>query len=100
VAGVPLMTGGLLTIGDGSAVAAALTVIEYAGNDTQALPFLLTLRPSVTEMTMFGYVPTSDAAGVPYSAPVVESKDAQAGRPWILKVNLSPSTSLAVGLNE
>jgi hypothetical protein len=99
VAGVPLMTGGPLIIGDGSAVTPALTVIENAGNDTQAL-FLLILRLSVTEMTMDGIVPTSDAAGVPYNAPVVESKEAQAGRPWILKLNVSPSASLVVGLNE
>ena len=40
--------------------------------------------PSLTLITTFANVPTLAAAGVPESVPLVVSKVAQDGRPWML----------------
>jgi hypothetical protein len=68
------------------------TVIENAGNAT------LAALPSLTLIAMFEKVPT--AVGVPWSWPVVALNVAQAGRFAMLNVSVSPSGSLAVGVNE
>jgi hypothetical protein len=58
------------------------------------------IRPSDTLILTVLYVPTLLVVGVPYSVPVEASKVAHAGLFAMLKVNLSPSGSLAVGLKE
>ena len=54
---------------------------------------------SVTLITIPLVVPTSSLLGVPVRLPVTVLKLAQLGVLVILKVRVSPSTSLAVGLN-
>ena len=54
-------------------------------------------RPSLTLITMFEYVATFDAAGVPVSLPVEELKLAHEGRFEIAKVSASPFASAALG---
>jgi hypothetical protein len=54
--------------------------------------------PSLTLMAMLANVPA--ALGGPWSWPVVVLNVAQAGRFAMLKVSVSPSGSLAVGVNE
>ena len=49
---------------------------------------------------MFANVPTLAAAGVPCSRPVVVLNVAHVGRFVMLNVNVPPSESLAVGVNE
>lgn len=71
VAGEPLMVGAWFV------VVAADTVMVKAGSDAVALP-------SVTEITMPGYVPTCNAAGVPESWPLEVLNEAQAGLPEML----------------
>ena len=51
-------------------------------------------------MTMPVVVPTCCAAGVPDNLPVAVSNDAHVGRFETLNVSVSPSGSLAVGVNE
>ena len=74
----------------GALVGASCTWIENAGSATLAVP-------SFTEITMFEYVPTFAAAGVPLRRPVHVLKLAHDGRLEIAKRSLSPSGSLAVG---
>jgi hypothetical protein len=62
----------------------------------KALSELLAL-PSLTEIVMFAYVPTSAGAGVPDSRPVLVLNVAQAGLFWTLNASVSPSASAAVG---
>ena len=78
--------------GEPEIVSAALTWIENAGSDAEAVP-------SLTVITMPEYVPTLAALGVPERVPLVLLKVSQAGRLATLKVSLSPSGSLAVGVN-
>ena len=54
-------------------------------------------RPSLTDTTMFEYVPTCVVDGVPDRRPVRELNDAQAGRLLTLKVSASPFASDALG---
>ncbi|MEJ1964039.1 MAG: hypothetical protein WDO56_21855 [Gammaproteobacteria bacterium] len=68
------------------------TVIAKAGSAVAAFP-------SLAAISMPEKVPTSVAAGVPESTPVVASKAAHAGLFAIVNVTLSLSASLAVGLN-
>ena len=56
--------------------------------------------PSVTDIDMFEYLPTSRPCGVPQSRPLDVLKDAQPGFPEIEKTSTSSFGSLAVGLNE
>ena len=70
----------------GALLAGSATVNVKAGSDVLALP-------SETLTTIPAYAPTSVAAGVPESAPVRESKPAQAGLPETLYVSGSPSGS-------
>src|SRR5256885_1389465 len=70
----------------------APTVIENAGNAT------LGALPSLTLIAMLANVPA--AVGVPCSWPVAALNVAQAGRFVMLNVSVSPSGSLAVGVNE
>ena len=70
VPGEPLMVGAWFVD------VAAVTVMVNAGSEAVALP-------SVTEITMPGYVPTCNAAGVPESWPLVVLNVAQAGLPEI-----------------
>ena len=58
-------------------VVAADTMIVTTGDDVDTFP-------SLTLITTFGNVPTLAAAGVPESVPVVVSKVAQDGLPWML----------------
>ncbi len=53
--------------------------------------------PSLTAMTMFEYVPTCAAVGVPDNWPVLVLKVAQVGLFVMLKVSGSPFASDAVG---
>lgn len=68
----------------------AFTAIANAGSDAF-------VRPSLTLMTTFEYVPTFEVVGVPDSCPVVVLKVAQLGRFAIENVSASPSASVAVG---
>jgi hypothetical protein len=85
VAGVPLIVG----VRFGS----AWTLIENALSEADA-------RPSLTEITMFAYVPTCEVVGVPDKRPVDVLNDAQAGRFAMEYVSESPSASLPAGMNE
>ena len=85
VAGVPLMVGGVL-VG-----ATLVTVIEKAGKDTLSIP-------SLTVIVMPLVVPTSVLPGVPLMAPFALSKLAHEGRLVAVKLRVSPSASLAVGI--
>ena len=85
VAGEPLITGAVF--------GCAFTVIENAASDVVALP-------SLTLMTMFGYVPTCALPGVPLRSPVTVLNVAQVGLFVMLKVSVSPSGIAAVGWNE
>jgi hypothetical protein len=58
------------------------------------------VRPSLTRITMFEYVPTCEAVGVPLKRPFDVLKVAQDGRFEMLNVSRSPLGSLAVGVNE
>ena len=69
----------------------ALTVIEKPGSEALACP-------SLTAMLMAGYDPASLLPGVPLIVPLLASKAAQSGRLTMLKVSVSPSASLAVGV--
>jgi len=68
-----------------------LTVIPKAGSEAPA-------APSLTPITMLEKLPVD--VGVPVSRPVLELKVAQLGRFAIVNVNVLPSGSLAVGVNE
>ena len=70
------------------------TVIAKPGN--MAEPPL----PSVTLITMLLVVPAEAAVGAPDSAPVLVLNVAHDGLPVWLNVNVSPSGSLAAGVNE
>jgi hypothetical protein len=70
----------------------ALTVIANAVSDAFNVP-----SPTLIAMPLVA--PTSPAAGVPVSAPVLVLKLAQAGLFVMLNVRVSPSGSLAVGVN-
>src|SRR5690349_11529999 len=78
----------------GARFAGAPTTIENAASC--ALPPC----PSLTLMPMLENVPTLPAAGVPCSRPVVVLNVAHVGRFVMLNVNVPPSESLAVGVNE
>jgi hypothetical protein len=54
--------------------------------------------PSLTEIEMFEYVPTSEAVGVPESRPVAVLNVAHAGLFWIVNASVSPSASAALGV--
>ena len=56
--------------------------------------------PSLTLITMFEYVPTLAAAGVPLSWPVPVLKLAQEGLLLIENVSVLPLGSVVVGVNE
>ena len=75
LAGVPLIVGARLAVRD--------TVIENAGSATF-------VAPSLTEITMFEYVPTLAAVGVPLKRPVDVLKVAQPADSTILKRSGSP----------
>lgn len=60
----------------------ALTTMLNAGNDADALP-------SLTEITIFAYVPTAAVVGVPFKFPVEVLKNAHAGLLLIRNVNAS-----------
>ena len=74
-------------------VPTAATVIVKAGSAAVAVP-------SLTLITMFVYVPTFAAVGVPWSWPVPAVNVAHAGRFAIENVNGLLFGSLAVGVNE
>ncbi len=76
----------------GAVFGTASTVIENSGSETVS-------RPSVTLMRTPEYTPSSPADGVPDNVPLAALKSAQDGRPAIEKLRLSPSGSLASGLN-
>ena len=80
--GVPLIVGASLTF---------LTV-------RLKLLSAVVIAPSDTEIIMLLFTPTSSLLGVPDNCPVLLSKFAQLGLLLILKVKLSPSISLAVGV--
>src|SRR5690606_37370290 len=86
VAGVPEIVGARLP------GAAAATVIEKAGREAVALP-------SLTVMRMFECVPTCPDPGVPCSRPVDVLNVSHDGRFTMLNDSVSPSESLAVGVN-
>ena len=69
------------------------TLIEKGGSETHPLLRL----PSLTAMAMSAWMPTNPAVGLPYKVPEVESKRAQAGRPFTVKRRRSPFASVAVG---
>ena len=69
------------------------TVIANAGR-------LLVSSLSLTLMMMLLLLPVSSAPGVPEIRPVVVSKFAHVGCPVIENLSVSPSESLAVGVNE
>jgi hypothetical protein len=77
----------------GARLLGAVTVIANAGREAVA-------RPSLTRMTIFEYVPTLAAVGVPLRSPVDAVNVAHVGRFVMLYVSLSPSGSEPVGLNE
>jgi hypothetical protein len=56
--------------------------------------------PSLTLMSMFEYVPTFAAAGVPLNWPVLVLKVAHEGLLLIEKVSGLPLGSVVVGVNE
>jgi len=56
--------------------------------------------PSLTLITMFENVPTSELAGVPVRAPVELLNLAQEGMFWMLKLSVIPLGPLAVGVKE
>jgi hypothetical protein len=85
VAGEPEMTGALLVV-----LTDPVTVMLNAGNVVLALP-------SLTEITMFEYVPTCDADGVPVREPEDELNTPHAGLPEIVYVSWSFSVSHAQG---
>ena len=85
VAGVPEMLGG----GGG---AAAATVMVKAGREAVC-------APSLTLITIGLEVPTSDAAGVPVSFPVLVLNAAHEGLPVMAKVSLLALASEALGWN-
>jgi len=60
----------------------ALTTMLKAGNDADALP-------SLTEITIFAYVPIAAVVGVPFKFPVEVLKNAHAGLLLIRNVNAS-----------
>ena len=86
VIGVPEITGGWLVVG-------GVTTMLKAGSATAVA------LPSLTLMTMPANVPTFATCGTPVSWPVVAEKDAQDGLLAIVNESVSPSTSLAVGVN-
>ena len=65
--------------------------MEKAGREAE-------LVPSLTLMTIPGYVPTFAAAGVPARVPVALLKVSQAGRLETLNVSAAPLGSPAVGV--
>src|SRR5688572_2067107 len=60
----------------------------------------LEARPSVTEISMLVKLPTSSLSGVPVRRPVARSNVAQAGFRLIVNSSVSPSGSLAFGVNS
>lgn len=65
--------------------------MENPGNAAEVIP-------SLTLITMFEYMPTLAAAGVPESIPVLLLKVSHDGRLEMLNVSLSPSGSEAAGV--
>ncbi len=57
-------------------------------------------QPSLTPITMFEYVPTLPAEGVPEICPVLLLKVAQEGLLAIAKTRVRPDVSVAEGVNE
>ena len=86
VAGVPEILGG------GGGAAAASTVMVKAGRDAVCAPSLTLIRIGLE-------VPTSDAAGVPLSLPVLVSNAAHGGLPVIANVSVLALASEALGWN-
>ena len=68
------MTGALFVV-----VPDPVTLMLNAGNEVVAWP-------SVTEITMFEYVPTCDVVGVPLREPLYPLNEAHAGLPEIVNV--------------
>jgi hypothetical protein len=87
VAGVPLITGGVLLAG------ARLTVMANAGR-------YAVFTPSLTRILMLEYAPTCDACGMPLRRPVEVLKLAQPGLFATPKRKVWPSGSEAVGRKE
>src|SRR5690606_11178211 len=81
-------SGGGSSGGDG-----VVTRIENGGS-------VVVAWPSLTEITMFRYLPASAFVGTPSSVPVASSNDAQLGRFRIPKESESPSASSACGTNR
>ena len=80
---MPLIVGARLEV-------APVTVIANG-----VIPLLV--RPSLTRISMFAYVPTCATVGVPVSCPVTLLKVAHDGRLMMPKRTGSPLPSLAVG---
>jgi hypothetical protein len=57
-------------------------------------------QPSLTAITMFEYVPTLPAEGLPESCPVLLLKVAHEGWLLIAKTRVRPDVALADGVNE
>jgi hypothetical protein len=85
VAGVPEITGASFTF---------ITVIEKTAKDA------VSFDVSITLIAISSKDPTSLLLGIPVSPPVEILKLAQEGLFSILKVRLSFSASLTVGVNE
>jgi hypothetical protein len=69
------------------------TVVTAIANALSAM----LASPSLTEIAMFEYVPTSLAPGVPDNRPVLVLNVAHAGLFWMLNASVSPSASAALG---
>ena len=80
--GVPVIVGALFV---------SLTVIVKVFNTAF-------FTPSLTEIKMSEVIPTSALLGVPLSFPVAVSNVAQVGLLVMLKVSVSLSSSLAIGI--
>ncbi len=89
VDGVPEIVGG----GSEVVLVLASTCMPNAGS-------VALFQPSLTEITMFGYVPTLAAEGVPDSCPVLLLKVAHEGWLVIAKTRVRPEVSVAEGVNE
>ena len=70
------------------------TVVTAIANGLSAV----LIAPSLTEIEMFEYVPTSEAEGVPERRPVAVLNVAHAGLFWIVNASVSPSASAALGV--
>lgn len=80
-------------VGGGGGVVLASTCMANAGR-------VAFFQPSLTAITMFGYVPMLPAEGVPESCPVLLLKVAHEGMLVIAKTTGRPNVSVAEGVNE